>query len=127
MMEISGWTVAVPRGGGGARWRWGWRWRWRAMACRAVAVARSAAGDCGQDRHLVAVGDGGVEAVQEADVLAADVHIDEPAQPAVLGNPTAQLAVAVIQGVEHLADRGTVDGRGGVAVGGGSELRGDLD
>src|SRR6476469_1978604 len=87
----------------------------------------SAAGDGGQDRHLVAVGDRRLEAVQEADVIAAHVYVDEPAQPAVLGDPAAQLAVAVVQGVEHLADRGALDARGRLAVGGGSKLGGDLD
>ena len=37
----------------------------------AAAARRSAAGDRRQDRDLVAVGDLGVEAVEEADVLAA--------------------------------------------------------
>ena len=47
---------------------------------------------------------GGVEAVEEADVLAADVDVDEAAQVAVLGDPVAQLVVAVVEAVEHLAD-----------------------
>src|SRR4030095_4291363 len=50
----------------------------------------SAAGHCGQDRDLVAVLDGGLEALQEADVLAADVDVDEAAEIAVLGDPVAQ-------------------------------------
>src|SRR5437879_103486 len=55
----------------------------------------SAPGDGRQDRHLVAVLDGRVEAVEKADVLAADVHVDEPPEPAVLGDPAAQVAVAL--------------------------------
>ena len=40
----------------------------------------SAAGDSWQDGELSAVGDGGLEALEEADVLAADVHVDEAPQ-----------------------------------------------
>ena len=54
---------------------------------------------------------GGVEPVEEADVLAADVDVDEPPQAAVLGDPAAQLAVALVQRVEHLADGRAVDRR----------------
>src|SRR5947209_6420016 len=87
----------------------------------------SAAGHRRQDRHLVAIGHRRVEAVHEPDVLAADVDVDEPAQPAILGDAAAQLAVAVVKGVEHLADGLAVDARRRLAVGGGSELGWDLD
>src|SRR6185436_18768422 len=40
-----------------------------------------------QDRHLVAVGDPGLEPVLEADVLAGDIDVDETAQVTVLGDP----------------------------------------
>src|SRR5437763_9462220 len=92
-----------------------------------TCARRSAAGDRGEDRHLVAVGHWRVETVQETDVLAADVDVDEPAQPAILGDAAAQLAVAVVKGVEHLADGLAVDARRRLAVGGGSELGWDLD
>src|SRR5689334_11165555 len=45
---------------------------------------RSAAGHRRQDGDLVGVLDLGVQAVQEADVLAVDVDVDEPPQAAVL-------------------------------------------
>jgi putative membrane protein len=60
-------------------------------AARAVAAGRgaelrqrledrSAAGDSGQNRQLSAVGDRGLQTLQETDVLAADVHVDEAPQ-----------------------------------------------
>ena len=76
---------------------------------RAWLALRSAAGDGRQDRHLVAVGELGVEAVLEADVLAGDVDVDEAAQAAVLGDPLAQIVVLVEDGVERLADGDPVD------------------
>jgi hypothetical protein len=42
-----------------------------------AASSGSAAGDRRQDRQLGAVGDGGREAVQEADVFARQVDVDE--------------------------------------------------
>ena len=80
-------------------------------AARAQRPASSPSATAGQDRDLVAVLDRGVEAVEEADVLAADVDVDEPAQAAVLGDPAAQLAVTLVQRVEHLADGRAVDRR----------------
>ena len=77
-------------------------------APRAAAAAGglAAARDRRQDRHLVALGDLGVEAVEEADVLAAEVDVDEAAQAAVgVGDPLAQLAVLGVERLEHLADR----------------------
>ena len=59
-----------------------------------------AAGDGGQDRQLGAVGDRRREPVQEADVFAGEVDVDEAPQRAVLvGDPLAQLAVALEQAV----------------------------
>ncbi len=60
-------------------------------AARAVAAGRgaelrqrledrSAAGDSGQNRQLSAVGDRSLQTLQETDVLAADVHVDETPQ-----------------------------------------------
>ena len=63
-----------------------------------------------------------VEAVEEPDVLAADVHVDEPSQSPVLRDPAAELAVALVERVEHLADGRTLDLGGRVSVGGGTEL-----
>src|SRR6187397_1551437 len=72
------------------------------LACSMVG---SATCHGGQDLHLVGVGHGRVQSVAEADVLAADVDVDEPAQPAVaIRQPVAQLAVLGVQRLEHLAD-----------------------
>ena len=86
-----------------------------------------AAGDGGEDRHLVAVGDGGLEAVLEADVLAADVDVDEAPQVPVLGDALAQAVVLVEDRVERLADGPALDLELALAAGGGAELRRDLD
>src|SRR3982751_4331658 len=76
----------------------------RALPTRAHrARIASAAGDGGQDRHLVAVVHGRVEAVLEADVLAGDVDVHEPPEVAVLRDPLAQAIVLVEDGVEGLA------------------------
>ena len=64
------------------------RWSWTSSGADDFAPpprvrrVRLAARDRGQDRQLVAVGDGRVEPVEEADVLAADVDVDEAAQAA---------------------------------------------
>src|SRR3954454_16660649 len=87
----------------------------------------SAAGDGGQDRHLGAVRDLGLEAVGEPDILAAHVHVDEAALLAVVADPLAQVGVAVEQGVEDLADGAAVDLGLRLAVGDRPQLGGNLD
>ena len=67
-----------------------------------------------------------LQALLEADVLAADVDVDEAAQVAVLGDPLAQVAVGVEDGVEHLADGGALDLELGLAAGRGAQLGRDL-
>src|SRR5215207_3220045 len=59
------------------------------------ACGLAATGHGGQDRHLVAVAELGVEAVPKADVLAGDVDVDESPQGPVLGDPLAQLVMGV--------------------------------
>src|SRR3954471_1857530 len=76
------------------------------------------AGDGRQDRDLVAVVDGGLEALLEADVLAGDVDVHEAAQVAVLGDPLAKAVVAIEHRVEGLADGGRIDFHLGLAIGG---------
>ena len=68
-----------------------------------------------------------VEAVAEADVLAADVDVHEAAQLAVLGDPVAQAVEALVQRVERLADAVALDLRLGLVAGQVAQLRGDLD
>src|SRR5215218_5023531 len=69
----------------------------------------SATRDRGEDGYLVAVPYGRLQPLLEADVLAGDVDVDEAAQVAVLGDPVAEAAVGVEDGVEHLADGPSVD------------------
>src|SRR5262245_35383670 len=82
--------------------------------------------DSRQDRDLVALADRGLEALLEADVLAADVDVDEAAQVAVLGDPLAQVGVRLEDGVEHLAHGRAGHLHLGVATGCGAELGRDL-
>src|SRR5436190_2021161 len=82
--------------------------------------------DRGQDRHLVAFLELGVEAVLEADVLPRDVDVDEAAKASVLGDPLAEVVVLVEDGVQRLADRGALDLDLALAVGHASKLRRDL-
>ena len=83
---------------------------------------------CRQDGHLITILHCRVQAVQEPDVLALHVHVHEAAQVAVLGDPLAQPLEALVEAVEHLADRGDVlDARLGLAARDAAELRWDLD
>src|SRR3954468_3616471 len=94
---------------------------------RCEGLQPSAAGDRGEDGDLVAVLDGRVEPVQEADVLAAHVDVHEAAQVAIDGDPLAQAVEAVVEAVQHLADRGRlVDLRLGLAASDTAQLRRDL-
>src|SRR5680860_1210703 len=79
-----------------------------------------------KNRYLVALADGGVEALLEADVLTADVDVDEAAQVAVLGDPLAQVAVRVEDRVEHLAHGRAGNLHLGVSAGRGAQLGRDL-
>src|SRR4051794_26235066 len=103
-------------------------WDIRAILLRAgrcekkVAGGRSAAGDGGEDRDLVAVVHRCVEPVLEADVLAGDVDIHEAAQVAVLGDALPEAIVLVEDGVERLADGRALDLQLSVAAGCGAEL-----
>src|SRR3954447_590395 len=58
-------------------------------ALTAAVSAALAAGDSRQDGDFVALLDGGIEAIQEADVFPFDVDVHEPPQVAVLGDPLA--------------------------------------
>src|SRR5689334_16251371 len=88
----------------------------------------SASGHGRQDRQLVAVGHRSVEAIEEADVLAAQVHVHEAAQAAaVVGHPRPQLAVLGVEAVERLPHRRAVDLRLGLVAGGVAQLRRQLD
>src|ERR1044072_2025369 len=86
----------------------------------------SATRDSRENGYLVALAHRRVEALLEADVLAADVDVDEAAQVAVLGEPRPQVGVRLEDGVEHLADRGAGNLQLGVAAGRGAQLGRDL-
>src|SRR2546423_689991 len=96
------------------------------LPCRRGAVDGSAAGDGRQDGDLVAVGELRFKPVLEADVLPGDVDVDEPAQPAVLRDPLAELSVLLEDRVERLAHGASIDLDLALALGHSSELRGDL-
>src|SRR6476659_7427841 len=85
-----------------------------------------AAGDGGQDGHLVAVLKRCVETVLEADVLAGHVHVDEPPQATVLGDPFPQVVVLAEERVHGLPPRGPVALALALAVRHTSKLCGDL-
>src|SRR6185312_8013953 len=75
-----------------------------------------------------AVGDRRLEAFEEADVLAAEVHVHEPPQgAAVVGHPRAQLAVLLVQARQRLPHRRAIDPRLGLVAGGVAQLRRQLD
>src|SRR5271167_178247 len=80
-----------------------------------------------EDGQLGAVCDGGLQAVKEADVLAAQVDVYEASQAAVLvGDAGAQLAEALEQAVEHLLHSCAFELGLACALSGGAQLSGDL-
>src|SRR5688572_6311469 len=84
--------------------------------------------DRGEDRDLVAVGQLRVELVEVPHVLVVDVDVDELVELAVVAQHVApQPGVADAHRLEHLADRGAVDGDGRLAAGVGAQHRGDAD
>src|SRR3954453_695159 len=92
-----------------------------------ATMRRSTPGHSRQDRDLVPVLDSRLEPVEEADVLPAHVDVHEAAQVAVDRDAVAQAVVAVVEAVEHLADRGRVLHRCfGIAARHGPQLSRDL-
>src|SRR3954452_14459136 len=69
----------------------------RTVAPPGFATRRSTPGYGRQDRDLVAVLDGRLEAVEEADVLAAHVDVHEAPQVPVDSDPITQAVVAVVE------------------------------
>src|SRR5204863_3578748 len=60
----------------------------------------------GDDRHLVAVLEGGLPALEEADVLLIDVDVDEATQVArVVDQPLLEPRVALLEVVDEVGDR----------------------
>src|SRR5688572_28553453 len=71
---------------------------------------RSAAGDGRKDGELAARRDGGLHAIEVADVLAGQVDVDEAAQLAVLGDAAAKLLVLGEEVLEGRGDGVALDG-----------------
>src|SRR4051794_20313314 len=87
-----------------------------------------AAGDGGDDAHGRAVDDFGVQAVEEADVLVVDEHVDEPAQLAlVVVEPLTEPGVRRLEAVEHGGEGPRLARDLGVAARELAQLRGDAD
>src|SRR5215813_291951 len=84
--------------------------------CREGGEPERAAGHGGQDRHVVAVGQLGVQRAEEADVLVVDVHVDEPVQRPVLDEPVAQPGVPGVQVGEQVGEGVTGAGDGLLAA-----------
>ena len=77
----------------------------RTDSARTAQPPGRAAGHRGQDRHLVARAQRGVQAAGEPDVLVVDVHVDEPPQRPVLDDPRGQAVVAGLEVGEQLPQR----------------------
>src|SRR3954471_20410076 len=77
----------------------------------------SASGDRGDDAQLVAVLDGGLHAVEVADVLVVEVDVDELADlVALVVEAGLDAGVLGDEGVEHFFDGGAGDFDGGLAL-----------
>src|SRR3954471_12110242 len=86
------------------------------------------AGDSRQDGDRVPVVQSRLEPAEEADVLVVDVDVDEPVQPAVLGDePTAQPRVPPVEVVEQAGEGLALALDGLLAVGVRAQDRGDPD
>src|SRR3954454_17630011 len=89
--------------------------------------ATSAPRHRGQDLYLGPVGHRGLQTVEIADVLAADVDVDEAPQTALaVRDPLAQLVVGRVDRVEHLGHGGALARQGRLAPRRGAQLRGQL-
>ena len=97
----------------------------RRLSCR---PAVSAAGDGRNDRDGLAVGHRGGQSVEKPHILVGDEHVDEPAQPAVVvEEPVAEAGIGTIERLEHLADRGALDGHLAGTAGQRAQLRRNSD
>src|SRR3990170_1978929 len=77
----------------------------------------SAAGDCGQDHHGLAVGHRRRQATGEAHVLVVDVDVDEAPEVTVLHQPLLDAGVVGLQILDHRAERLALRRDGLLAVG----------
>src|SRR3954451_660025 len=97
-----------------------------AAEARVVPEGLLAAGNRGEDRHLVAVAELGFEPIAKANVLPGYVDVKEPSEATVLGDALPQIDVLVEDGIEGLAHGGALDLDLSIAVGDGPELGWDL-
>ena len=90
--------------------------RGRRSSGRSAATATS--GNGGDDRYLVALGDGGFEALGEADIGVIDIDVDElPQAPGVVVQTIVEARIGRIEVGEHRADGFTLDAHLGAAAG----------
>src|SRR5436305_3766567 len=100
----------------------------RASRGRPAAGDPSAAGDGRDDRDDLTLGDGGIEAAHEADVLVGHEHVDEPAQLALVVKQAAlEPGILGVEGGQHLADGRAVDLHFRVTSREGAQLGRDAD
>src|SRR5688572_14126619 len=80
------------------------------------------------DADGLAVGDRGVETLEEADVVIGDEHVDEPPEATrVVEEPLREAGVRRLEAREDLADRGALDRDLGGTSGEGAEGGGHSD
>jgi hypothetical protein len=91
-------------------------------------LRKSSPRDGGNDAHLVPRFDGRLLVLEEADVFAIDVNVDETAQVALrVEEPFADAGVALVEAGEEFADGGALDLDDVEMVGQGPERGGDGD
>src|ERR1700726_3512855 len=90
--------------------------RGRRSSGRSAATATS--GNGGDDRYLVALGDGGFEALGEADIGVIDIDVDElPQTSGIVVETIVEARIGGIEVAEHRSDGVTLDAHLGVAAG----------
>src|SRR5262249_49478544 len=81
-----------------------------AVASQLSDTRRSPAGDRGHDADRLAVGDRGVDALQEADVLVGEEHVDKAPQAAGLVEETLfETRVRAVERLQRFRDRARLD------------------
>src|ERR1043165_8256713 len=100
----------------------------RVGAAAGAAIGPSAAGDGGNDVDQLAILHRGLLAVEEADVLLADEHVDEAAQLAgIVAQARLDAGVRRLDRVERLVDAGGRDLHGLLATGEVAQDAGNAD
>src|ERR1700722_8791631 len=87
-----------------------------------------AARDGRQDRYPPPIIDRSVQAIEEANVLAAEIHVHKaPERAALIGQALAELVIALVQAVQDLAHGGAFELSLALPAGGSAKLGWDLD